>query len=163
MLLLQHGRELDGAIALRHPVQVEPEYRGFKPAQQPSDIQFGVLEHERGDVHDLRVKSVVGQTLLDREPADRVHIVDRRDVDAIAVAQIREQHVVTLAEVVDAGSVQQEQVSLEPRRYRLVHRARIPYLLEGSAPRPGRQSAPGWAPRLVTGPHPSGEPRGGPG
>src|ERR1700729_1185050 len=114
---------------------------------------YGVLEQGRGDVQKKSVESVVGQPLLDREPADRVHLVDRRDVDAVAVAQIREQHVVTLAEVVDAGSVQQEQVSLEPRRYLLVHRARIPYLLERLARRSARPSAPGSALRLVTGPH----------
>ena len=56
---------------------------------------------------------------LDREPADGVHLVDRRDIDA--VAQVGEQHAITLAEVVDAGSVQQERVSPEPGRYLLIH------------------------------------------
>ena len=29
--LLQQGRELDSAVTLRHPVQVEPEDRRFEP------------------------------------------------------------------------------------------------------------------------------------
>ena len=122
---LQRRGQLDGAMTLRHPVQVEPEDRRFQPREQPSDVQVGMHEHERGNVDDLRVESVVSQPLLDREPADGIHLVNRRDIDAVAVAQIREQHVVALAEVINAGSVQQEQVSLEPRRYMPVHHAGI--------------------------------------
>jgi hypothetical protein len=129
MHLLQGGRELDGAVALRHPVQIEPEDRRFEAAEQLLDVQIGMHEHQRRDVHDLRVEAVVGQPLLDREPADRVHLVDRGDVDAVAVAQVGEQHVVTLAEVVDAGRVQEEQVSLEPWRYLKVHRGGLLYLV----------------------------------
>src|SRR5215469_2902768 len=78
-------------------------------------------EHQRGYVDYLRVESVVSESLLDREPADRIHLVDRGDIDAVAVAQIGEQHVVTLAEVVDARSVHQEEVGLELGRYLLIH------------------------------------------
>src|SRR5215813_6660547 len=86
-------------------------------------------EHQRGDVHDLRVKSAVSEVLLDREPADWIHLVDRGDINAVAVAQVSEQHVVTFAEVVDAGSMQQKEVSLESRRYLLIHGPEIPYLI----------------------------------
>src|SRR6202044_2445497 len=101
--LLQQGGEFDGAVTLRHPVQVEPEDRRFQPAEQPPDVQVRVHQHQRGDVDDLRVETVVRQPRLDREPADRIHLVDRGDVDAVAVAQVGEQHVVALTKVVDAG------------------------------------------------------------
>jgi hypothetical protein len=53
--LLQEGGELDRALALGHPVQVEPEHRRFQPPEQPFDIQRGVLQHQRRDVDDLDV------------------------------------------------------------------------------------------------------------
>ena len=61
--------------------------------------------------------------------------VDRRDIDAVAVAQVGEQDVVTLAEVVDAGSVQQEQVGPEPGRYLLIHHVGVSQVVGGPLPR----------------------------
>src|SRR5215469_2365933 len=110
MHLLQEGGELNGSVTLSHPVQIESEDRRFQAAKQLSDIKLRMHEHERGDIHDFRVESVICEMLLDREPADRIHLVDRGDINAVAVAQISEQHIVTLTEVVDAGSMQQKEV-----------------------------------------------------
>src|SRR5262245_44670346 len=87
-------------------------------------------QHQGCDVHDFRVESVVSQMLLDREPADRIHLIDRSDVDAVAVAQVREQHVVAFTEVIDARSVQQKEVRAKTRGHLLIHDGRIPYLID---------------------------------
>ena len=42
-----------------------------------------------------------------------------------------EQHVITLAEVVDAGSVRQEQASPEPGRYLLIHHVGVSRVVGG--------------------------------
>ena len=102
---------------------------------EPVRLPGQVHEHQRGDVHDLRVEAAVSQPLLDREPADGVHLIERCDIDAVAVAQVGEQHVITLAEVVDAGSVQQEQVGPEPGRYLLIHHVGVSRVVGGPLPR----------------------------
>src|SRR5262249_11258654 len=69
-----------------------------------------VLEHQRGEVHDLRAHPLLAQVLAEREEAQWVLLVDRGDVDAVRVRQVGEQHVVALAEVEHAGRVQQDEV-----------------------------------------------------
>ena len=71
------------------------------------------------------VDSEISEQVLERDTVDNWQ----------AVAEIGEQHVVTLAEVVDAGSVQQEQVGPEPGRYLLIHHVGVSRVVGGPLPR----------------------------
>jgi len=74
------------------------------------------------------VDSEISEQVLERDTVDNWQA-------AVAVAQVGEQHVVTLAEVVGAGSVQQEQIGPEPGRYLLIHHVGVSRVVGGRLPR----------------------------
>ena len=111
--LLQHPGDLDGALAVGQPVQVDAEGGGVEILEQLLHVERGMLEHQGGQVDDLHVQPALGKEALDRQEAERVHLEDRGDVAALLAGIPAEHEVVPVAEVVDRRCMDQDQVSLD--------------------------------------------------
>ena len=116
----------------------------FQSSEQPLHIQRGVPQHQRCHVHDLGRQGRDRPRRAEPEPADRLHLVNRGHVHAVAVTEVSEQHVIALTEVEHARGRAPGRIGLEPRRNPLVDPAVIPSSRESAGVRqPGGREAPG--------------------
>ena len=70
-----------------------------------------------------------------KEPGKKKTVLAASSATTGSPTRIGEQHVITLAEVVDAGSVQQEQRGPEPGRCLLIHHVGVSRVVGGPLPR----------------------------
>ena len=100
--LLQDLRHLDGAMAVRHPVQVDAEHARLQARQVLLHVEVLLVQHHRCQVVDARAQPVALQVLAQGGEAERVHLEDGRGGHHVGNGAV---HDGALAEVIRCGRV----------------------------------------------------------
>ena len=75
---LEHLRHLHGAVAVRHPVQIDAEHVRAQPCEVLLHVEVLLVQHHRRQVVDARAQPVALQVLAERGEAQGVHLEDGR-------------------------------------------------------------------------------------
>ncbi len=106
-MLLHEVCQGQGALDVRHPVKVDAE----SPRIDTLDLLFRVigaaLQHLVGDVDDPHFQAEAVEVFGEARKADGVHLEDRGRGDHVADRPVEHRD---LAEVVDAGGVEQNEI-----------------------------------------------------
>lgn len=114
MVFLHDARDLDRAVAVHHPVQVDAEDGRIKLFDELLDVEPVAPEHAHGQVHDAHAVAGALQVLRDAGDADRVQLEDGSGGHLVAGGAVEYG---LPAEVVHAGRVEQYQVGLGHVRF----------------------------------------------
>jgi hypothetical protein len=109
MVFFAEGGNLQGALGMGKPVEVDAE--GFR--MEPGDELFGIeiffFEHPQGQIDDAYMDSIPLQMLGDGGEAHRVHLENGRGRDEVTDGPEEDRE---LTEIINRRSVQEDQIRL---------------------------------------------------
>ena len=111
--LLDHFGQLETALGVRQPVEIDAKSHGVELAQKPFDVEAGLSQHTVGNVDDPGPNTGLLEVTGNADEPDGIHLKYGRRRDDIAYGTV---HNGPFAEVVVAGGVQQYQFRFAHQR-----------------------------------------------
>ena len=109
MLLLADLRDLERAVGMRQPVQVDTDCPWPQAREEARHVEATIVHHAQREIDDAHVETPVVQVARHGQESERVHLEHGRRRHHVADGPVEDR---TLAEVVHARRVQQQQVRL---------------------------------------------------